>query len=1599
MKKVFYKGLCLVLLLTMIIGQSLPISALENTDVDTREFDLNQGLIAYLDMEDNYNDKINSQMPTFKGDGKVEYETGVKGKALRFSDDATEATRLEFTNREDLQFGENDSFTIGAWVKVNGIDGDPIDPTIFGTKDWNLGHNNGFALVIRDNYFNFNTKSVAKQTRYDNKFYTNFEDQWQFVVVSQDKNGVSSIYVNGEKGSDILETNVGTNNVASGTFSIGGTFKGNYGFKNQVAIDEFKVWNRVLSEEEIQYLYKNTATIDISGPEEIDLSSNQTIEVVYKLASAGGVDGNVSWTCDNSDVEIKKVNATTINVVFPNTLSEQFIVLKAQRGNEEYEKVIKIVRDTKIVRTKLSGDSIIVKDGPMVVDFSLGLYNGKNVPINIDDKIEWSMDQEIKGIDIVGSSQNIQLHVDETVVTPCTFVLKAKYLDFEEEMKIQVIKKGELPVEIMNKADYFFPFENDLNDVNQHNVIQNGENISITNDGVLSNGATFTKGSYLDLGLVDLSNKSIAFSVRSNYFTGVQDPCIMANKNWDPWAGSGFTFAYSMNSKNTYKNRLAYKSSGGKDLFVSHEDGKWNDIVLSFDTAHDMYRLYVDGKLQDEIETQNFVENWQNGGFDGSTLKVGNDGTGKYPANSNANSDYSFTLDNLLITTTLLNEDEVALLHEMNKTEQAINIDLVASDSIASNSIYTADLHVTQEQADDIIALTFDIIYDSDIMELMNYQNYMGGLKLVTDNYKNKINVSFTKNGGMPTGNIINYIKTRIAKLQFKVKDIDANIDSFIKIDNIKAYKSKDYTNQEYEYSLNGTDQAFTVYSNKIFDFNQDGVIGVGDVSLAPDNLKEQVAKEAKIYPYKRVVSVTMDGGGISWDPENAYYFQDIIGNAKGLDNVRTNTYAMDLHNNEFATSYSAITVNPPISGHNYIAMLTGQNWPELPSEYQYVNDTATKYYWADFKKEEPLYPTVFKAIKDQDPSRALAMFTEWRAIEEGLIEPDAGVFTTNNDKSIVFDKASSFINQNPEIFKKTAYTFMQSDVMDLHGHANGYFIDSYYETLKNYDGWWEELITALKDNDFYDDTLIISNADHGGSVYSDGKGGYYGNHIVYDWPQDHTIYFSVGGQTVNKGMKLEGGRNTDLAGIVLEGLRMEKPASMNQTGVFDERMFLSQEELKQNNRDIEHVKFSRTLNKNEANISLENVSHTIKSVDLVIEMDNNKAVDIKSEGKILRNEIKDGKLYLTISYTQTPESLAQLSFENNVSDNLKVEEVMLGTDTGKEIYCDLTNESQVVVDDVNKTALTIAVDMANKVTEEQLEQVVPAVVNEFKAALANGQTVLTDPAASQETVDVAFARLSVAMHMLEFIKGDKDELETLINSTNELVEGNYTPESWQTLTDALEAANAVMNDENAMQNEVDEAYDNLQAAIDGLEDTKVVDKTFLEAMVNKVLGLEGNKYIPSTWDAMLPVLQVAQDVLADEGATQEEVDASLEALTRAYLDLRLIPDKDLLSELINKAKGLNEASYTPESWSVVIKALDEAKAALANENVDEIMVNNVAAKLQIALDGLERKPDSIVEVGDKIFGVDTGDNNLISIFITGMMLSAGALALLKKKE
>ena len=211
------------------------------------------------------------------------------------------------------------------------------------------------------------------------------------------------------------------------------------------------------------------------------------------------------------------------------------------------------------------------------------------------------------------------------------------------------------------------------------------------------------------------------------------------------------------------------------------------------------------------------------------------------------------------------------------------------------------------------------------------------------------------------------------------------------------------------------------------------------------------------------------------------------------------------------------------------------------------------------------------------------------------------------------------------------------------------------------------------------------------------------------------------------------------------------------------------------------------------------------------------------------------------------------------------------------------TKEDNPVVD-ADKTALEIAVEVAQNVSDEQLEKVVPVVANEFNAALVEAQEVLADNSASQAQVDNAFARLANAMQMLDFIKGDKTALQAFVNSVSDLDANLYTDITWNEFATALENANNVLVDENAMQDEVNEVYD---AVVRAYLDLRLKpSKDLLNSLINRAQSLNAANYSMAAWQVVEDALLNAQATIANENATEEEVTAAIEAMENALAGL-----------------------------------------------------------------------------------------------------------------
>ncbi len=228
------------------------------------------------------------------------------------------------------------------------------------------------------------------------------------------------------------------------------------------------------------------------------------------------------------------------------------------------------------------------------------------------------------------------------------------------------------------------------------------------------------------------------------------------------------------------------------------------------------------------------------------------------------------------------------------------------------------------------------------------------------------------------------------------------------------------------------------------------------------------------------------------------------------------------------------------------------------------------------------------------------------------------------------------------------------------------------------------------------------------------------------------------------------------------------------------------------------------------------------------------------------------------------------------------------------------------------------------------------------------GESV-TDPEDPDNAADKSSLSLAVAM---------AEKLEAEQNET-----GCYTEESWAAVQEALDHARSLMEDENASQEDVDNAFLELITACNLLENE--VQRVALQAAVDGAKAIladeEGLKqYTAESVEAVRAALAEAERVLAEEAADQETVNAAARALMDAVTSLVVIDTDTRLDILIQKAEEQleNRDQYTSASVKNLEDALAAAKETAGNGQASEEERNAAYNTLAEAMASLVRKAE-----------------------------------------
>ena len=151
-----------------------------------------------------------------------------------------------------------------------------------------------------------------------------------------------------------------------------------------------------------------------------------------------------------------------------------------------------------------------------------------------------------------------------------------------------------------------------------------------------------------------------------------------------------------------------------------------------------------------------------------------------------------------------------------------------------------------------------------------------------------------------------------------------------------------------------------------------------------------------------------------------------------------------------------------------------------------------------------------------------------------------------------------------------------------------------------------------------------------------------------------------------------------------------------------------------------------------------------------------------------------------------------------------------------------------------------------------------------------------------------------------------------------------------------------------------------IQAAL-----VKAPETDALKEAIAKAKEVDSAKYTTESYEAVANALKAAEEVLNKESATQAEVDDAVKALQTAMEGLEEKPEEpvapvtDNLKAAIAKAKEVDSAKYTTESYKVVENALKAAEEVLDNANATQEDVNAAETALLAAMDGLKVKEET----------------------------------------
>lgn len=230
---------------------------------------------------------------------------------------------------------------------------------------------------------------------------------------------------------------------------------------------------------------------------------------------------------------------------------------------------------------------------------------------------------------------------------------------------------------------------------------------------------------------------------------------------------------------------------------------------------------------------------------------------------------------------------------------------------------------------------------------------------------------------------------------------------------------------------------------------------------------------------------------------------------------------------NDGTSTMQARAVYPTSSGANWSSMILGCG----PDQHGISTNDWTlenRNIIPVVEKDNGFSPSIFDVIKEKYPEERISGVFNWFTIANYF---DSSIPDTLINVNTTEEAINRIISEL--VKEKAKFVFSQIDHMDYAGHSLGFGTEKYNAKVVELEQEIGRLIQALKENNLYENTFIITLSDHGG------KGFGHGNKTM----AEYTVPFIITGPGI------QAGKNTkeaiycfDVAAIVADILDCEIP-------------------------------------------------------------------------------------------------------------------------------------------------------------------------------------------------------------------------------------------------------------------------------------------------------------------------------------------------------------------------------------------------------------------------------------------------------------------------